>query len=358
MNDFLGLGAGTVTESALAALIATTAVLFTLTVAFSLYAIALRFGHRVRERRWERLTELWQQPVLRALMDPDTEADVHSFVPSRYRRHFVRFVLEYTRRVRGEERKALRRLAMPYLDLIAERADHRRSEIRTRAIQTLGTLGLPRYAPQVLAGLDDPSPLVSMVAARYLARQEFAEFAGAVIDHIHRYEGWHRRFLASMLATIGPEVSPKLRERLVDPKASDWVRAVMADALRMQLDPLAGDLAAEALAGTTGRDLASALLRLLTAVGRPEHAPVVRSLLGSDDVVVRAQALHAIGVLGDERDLPALFGAMADPTPWVSLHAARGMREAGASDRLAELAASDDERADVAGQVLYEEGDG
>jgi HEAT repeat protein len=358
MNDFFGLGVGTATESVLAVVIATTAALFAVSVAFSLYAIALRMGHRLRERRWENLTARWQQPLLSALMDPETESAVHAFVQKRDRRHFVRFVLEYSRRVRGEERQALRRLAMPYLDLIAERTDHRRSEIRTRAIQTLGTLGLPKYAPQVLEGLDDPSPLVSMVAARYLAREEFPEFAGPIIDHIHRFEGWHRRFLASMLAAIGPEVSPKLRDRLADPAVSSWVRAVMADALRMQLDPLAADLAAEALPGMEDRDLAAALLRLLAEVGRPEHAPIVRALMDSEDLVVRAQALYATGVLGDERDLPTLLEAMSDATPWVALHAARGVRAAGGLERLAELAASDDERADVAGQVVYEEGEG
>ena len=358
MADLFGLiGTGTVTETALLLLVVATLALFATSVAFSCYTIVLRVGHQLRARRWERLTARWQEPVLEALMDPAAEEGVHRLVGPKERLHFVGFVLEYSRRVRGEERRILRRLALPYLDGIAERATHRRSEIRTRAIQTLGTLGLPKYAPQVLAGLDDPSPLVSMVAARYLARAEFPQFAAPVIDHLHRFEGWHRRFLASMLAAIGPEVSAELRTRLADPEAPRWVRAVMAEALRLQLDPLAGDIAAEALEQTDDRDLLAPLLQLLAAVGRPEHADVVRRLALSSDMVVRAQALQALGLLGVEEDLPRLVSALDDPSPWVALHAARGVRDAGARHLLTTLAASSDPRAPVAGQVLYEEGE-
>lgn len=359
MRELLeALGAGAFGESALLLIVTATLALFGVSVAFSGYTVVLRIGHRVRGRRWQRLTARWEEPVLNALMDPAAEPAVHGLVGRRERLHFVRFVLEYSRRVRGEERRALRRLALPYLDGIAERAEHRRSEIRTRAIQTLGTLGLPVYAPQVVAALDDPSPLVSMVAARYLARSEFPEFAGPVIDHLHRFEGWHRRFLASMLAAIGPEISAELRARLADPSAPRWVRAVMAEALCLQLDPLAGDIAAEALTETDDRELVAPLLQLLAAVGRPEHADIVRVWAAASDDVARAQALHALGLLGVEDDVARLVAALDDPSPWVSLHAARGLRDAGGRKLLAAIAESTDPRAPVAGQVLYEEREG
>lgn len=350
------LGTDALSEAVLIVLVATTLALFVVSLAFSGYAIVLRVGHGARARRWARLTERWQEPLLEALVDPSAEAAVHALVEPGQRLHFVQFVLEYSRRVRGEERAVLRRLALPYLDEIAARTDHRRAEVRTRAVQTLGTLGLPAYAPRVLEALDDPSPLVSMVAARYLARREFPQFAGSVIDHLHRFEGWHRQFLGSMLAAMGPEVSARLRERLADFEAPRWLRAVMADALRQQLDPLAADSAAQALAETEDRELAVALLKLLAGVGRPEHASVVRRMVAATDFVVRAQALHALGVLGTEEDLPRLLEAVDDPSPWVALHAARGLRAAGARQALVQIAESGGEAAEVAGQVLYEEG--
>lgn len=359
MGDVTGvLGADTVTESALIFLSIAIGALFVVTIAFSIYAIALRVANERREERWKRLTARWQTPVLEAIMEPRNAPAVHEQVEDEYRRHFVQFVLEYIRRVRGEERKVLRQLALPYLDFVAERAGHRRSEVRTRAIQTLGTLGLPKYSDLVVRALDDPSPLVSMVAARYIAREDFPEFADPVLEHIGRFDGWNRRFLASMLATMGPDISHKLRDALADSSKPDWVRAVMADALLMQLDPLAADVAARVVVTSEDRELLASALRLLAGVGRPGHAPVIRARCSSPDFVIRAQALAALGVLSDDEDLPLLRESMDDPSPWVALHAARGVRDAGGEAYLAELARSDGPKSTLAGQVLFEESDG
>lgn len=356
MDALLGLGSRlSVTDSGLLLLSATILALFLIAVAFSCYTVVLRVRHARRDRLREELRARWEGPVLAAIGDPDRVADVHELVPKRYRLHFVQFVLEYARRVRGEERRTLERLVEPYLDGIAARADHPRSEVRTRAVQTLGTLGLPRYSEEVLAGLDDPSPLVSMVAARSLARPEYPQYATALLEHLDRFGGWNRRFLASMLAAMGPEVTPRLRDALVVPEQPAWLRSVYAEALRMQLDPRAADLAIQALAVSDDRDLRASLLRLLAAVGRPEHIGLVRDLTDSDDVIVRAQALHALGVLGGRSELPLLFAGMDDPSPWAALHAARGARDAGGAELLEEIARSDSEQAELAGQVLFEE---
>lgn len=347
----------TATEGALIVLVVVIAGLFVTTILFSLYAILLRFRHARRDRLWLALSSRWEKPVLSAIVDPDTAPAVHEVVPHEYRLHFVNFVLEYSRRVRGEERITLRQLALPYLDEIAERTKHRDPGVRTRAVQTLGTLGLPKYSGEVLAGLDDPSPLVSMVAARYLARAEFPEFAPVVLQHLEKFEGWNRRFLASMLAAIGAETSPMLRSGLEDDGTPDWLRSVFAEALRMQRDQEAGDLAARVLSDTVSQNLCASLLRLLAEVGRPEHLPVVRELCRSDDVIVRAQALHALGMLSDGSDLETLLGAMSDSSPWAALHAARGVREAGGRSLLVEMVDSEAEHARLAGQVLFEESD-
>lgn len=345
------------TEGALLALSGVIVGLFAVTLAFSAYAIVLRFRHARRDRLWTALTNRWEEPVLAAIVDPERARDVHEEVPEEYQLHFVNFILEYTRRVRGEERRTLRSLALPYLDQIAERTKHRDSGLRTRAVQTLGTLGLPDYSEEVLAGLEDPSPLVSMVAARYLARAEFPEFAPAVLRHLDKFDGWNRRFLASMLAAIGSDASDTLRGGLADADTPEWLRAVYAEALKMQRDPLAGDLAVRALSEDPGRELIASLLRLLAEVGRPDHLPIVRGLARSDDVIVRAQALHALGLLTDGPDVPALVEAMADPSPWAAIHAARGVREAGGRALLEDMVRSGGVHARLAGQVLSEEGE-
>lgn len=356
VDDLLRLTSGlTATDSALYILAVTIVGLFLVALLFSGYALALRYRHASRERLRSELRERWEAPVLGAIADPDRIPEVHALVPRKHRLHFVQFVLEYVRRVRGAERQVLRRLVEPYLDEVAERAEHPLAEVRTRALQTLGTLGLPRYSAEVLKGLYDPSPLVSMVAARYLARPEFPQYAPELMRHLHRFEGWNRRFLASMLATMGPEVSPMLRDGLLDPERPTWLRGVFAEALRMQLDPRAADAAVEALETTDDRDFSASLLRLLAAVGRPGHVEILRTLSDAEDEIVRAQALHALGVLGGRAELPLLFAGMDDPSPWAALHAARGVRDAGGVELLEEIAESDHAQAELAGQVLFEE---
>lgn len=358
MGELLGLASRlTVSESALIALSAIILALFFVTLAFSGYAILLRARHERREALWEKLSAEWEEPVLAVIMDPAEIPATQAKVPEEYRLHFVRFVLEYSRRVRGEERATLRELALPFLSEIVERSHDRRSEVRTRAVQTLGSLGLPVYGDAVVDGLNDPSPLVTMVAARYLAREEFPQYAIHVLNHLDRFEGWNRRFLASMLAAMGPEVSPRLREGLESTETASWLRSVYAEALRMQMDPLAGDIAARALDHSNDRELLASLLRLLAVVGHEGHLEPIRHRCVSADVVVRAQALHALGLLGDQADLPMLREAMYDASPWTALHAARGVKEAGGQAILKEIAESDHPNAKLAGQVLYEEED-
>ncbi len=358
MPDLPGhLGALSFRESALLLLALSIAALLVMAVAFGLYAVVLRVRNELRERRWRRLEATWEEPVLAALADPDRIGRAQEAVEDRYRLHFVRFVLSYARRVRGQERETLRKLVAPYLDPIAERVWSKHQEIRTRAVQTLGTLGLPQYAGEVVTALDDPSPLVAMVAARALASDEHPEYAEAVLRRLRRFDTWSRSFLASMLAGIGNEGAPAIRATLTDRNEPAWVRAVAAEALGALKDFEAGDPAAHVVEAEEDPELLSAALRLLALVGSPEHATVVRSRCASPDPTVRSAALRALGTLGDEEDANRLLGAMADPSPWVAIHAARGLLAAGAHQLLSDLADSDHPRALLAQQIVMEEGE-
>lgn len=341
-------------NSVIYVLLAVIAALFLGTVFFSVYAVLLRARHAIRDRRRAGLAAKWEVPLMLALADPERSEAVHALVEEKHRLRFVGFVLEYARRVRGEERAVLAALARPYLGLVAARADSRREEVRARAIQTLGTLGLPAHAARVIAGLDDPSPLVAMVAARALARRETPEYAGEVLRRLERFKGWDRRFLASMLAAMGPEVAGTLRLGLGDRRVEPWTRALLAEACAIQGDFLSADVAERVLRESEERELRLSALRLLVGVGRPDHAETVKALCRADDEVVRAQALHALGTVGGRDDVPFLLEAMYDPYPWAALHAARGALAAGGVESLRRLADSDDPRASLARHALGE----
>lgn len=350
------LAAAGVRERALVVLVLTIAGLIVMALVFASYTILLRARNELSARRWKRLGALWEEPVLNAVLDPDTAPRVHEVVEPRYRLHFVRFVLEYSRRVKGEERAALRALALPYLGPLAARTRSARVEVRTRAVQTLGTLGLPAYAAEVVAALDDRSPLVAMVAARALCREEHPEYLRDVLPRLARFEGWSRGFLASMLAAVGPAAAPALRETLGDETRAPAARAVAADALRLLSDLQSADTAAHVAAQEHEPELVAAALRLLTLVGRPEHIAVIRDRCTSRDSSVRASAVAALGTLALEEDRLRLLGAMSDESPWVAIAGARALIAAGGRAALRELSDSDHPRALLAQQVLLEEG--
>jgi len=339
-------------EPVFGALIAIVAALFIVTLVFSVYAFVLRLRHEARDRERARYASKWKDRILLALADDDEARALQESVEEDERLPFVGFAVQYARRVRGDGREALSRLVKPFLGPIVERADSRRVEIRARAIQTLGTLGLPEHSARLIAALDDPSPLVAMVAARALSFGEAPEYAEAVLSRLHRFTGWNRRFLASMLASMGPSVTATLRAGLADSGAEARSRAVAAEALQIQADLGAGDVAAGVLRTTTDRDLLASTLRLVREVGRPEHAESVRMHVRSPDLAVRAQALHALGTVGGEAEIPQLVEAMRDPSPWAALNATEGLLAAGGGRLLAEMAASGDGVGALARQVL------
>lgn len=345
-------------DSALALVGTAVLLLVVLACAFAVYALALRARTNARERRWRRLVARWQEPVLNALLDPDRAGEVHARVAPADRLRFVRFVLEYSRRVRGEERETLRSLALPYLGPLEERSTSQSVEVRTRAIQTLGSLGIPEFAKVVLGALEDPSPVVAMVAARSLCRKEHPEYAPAVLRRLDRFDLWSREFLAAMLVGVGPDAAPALRVALADREQPPRVRAVAADALRLLRDLEAGDAAVAALdpEGEDDPELTASLLRLLATVGIPDHLPVIRARCTSTDPTVRAAACGALGTLAEDEDQQRLLGALSDPSPWVAMRAAQGLIAAGATPLLRDLADSDHPRATLAQQVLLEAG--
>ena len=327
MSDLLQGFSLTVGEAGLLTLIVTTGLLVVGTLALSAFALVKRNAHMRRERELEALSAQWLTPVLGAIGDPALVPSVHTLVEDDDAVRFLDFVIEYARRVRGGERQVLCDLAHPFLPRILDRVDARNTELRAWAVQVLGTLGLPEYEERVLGALDDASPLVAMIAARALARAETPQYAPAVLSRVDRFNDWSKMFLAAMLSSMGPSVAADLRTGLGDGSLPPGTRAVMAEALRLQRDFLAGDVAAQVARSEHNVELLASSLRLLATVGRPEHAGAVRPLVTSQNPIVRAQALGAMGSLASEGDLPAMVRGHEGREPLAG--PARGAERAG-----------------------------
>ena len=332
----------------------TIAVSLILVIVFALFTVYLRFQNMRKAKRWQQLEQEWEPLVLDFLVGERTREDIRDHIKTEDRSYFLDFLLRFAQRLEGLEAAAIAGLAEPYLPTLAERMKSGDPPSRARAIRTLSILGLESYANQIKEALEDPSPLVAMIAARALARIERPEYAEAILGMLHRFVDWSRGFLVSLFTSMGPSVILPLRNALSDGQKSPQVRAVAADALQELYDLEAGDLASQILEDEYDRELRAACLRLLQTVGRPEHLPAIRKLAVSDDFVIRAHAFRALGTLGTEDDLATLQTGIADESPWAALQAARSLKQAGGEEILQNLAAVESPEGLMAKQVLTE----
>jgi hypothetical protein len=330
--------------------------LFLCALVFASIVIVLRIRNQRNAERWQALEARWEVAIFDVIAGDAAPERLWNLVGPDERLYCVDYILQFARRVTGEERRRLAALAHPFLPTVAERVRHRDPQRRARAVQTLGELGLATYADEVILALDDASPLVAMVAARALSREEHASHLGPVLSHLHRLTDWSPSFLAAMLSFVGPSAAPALRSELADARRPPKVRAVIARALMNLNDYDAANMAARILEEEKDRELVTSALRLLAAIGREEHLPLVRIAAMSSDFVVRAQAATALGNLGQREDMTFLRDACEDESQWVALRAARALRDAGEVERLTELAESDRPQAVLAMQVLSERG--
>jgi HEAT repeat protein len=314
--------------------------------------VALRISNDAKARRWGHLEKLWEPVSLDVVVGLAPPERLWALVSPPDRLRFVNYLLRFAKRVSGSERRIVDELAAPYLDLLLHQLARRTPERRARAVQTLSTLGSRRYTEAILTALDDPSPLVAMVAARSLARTGTPEYAAGILSRMHRFDQWRPSFLASMLATMGPAVAPSLRAALADPTYAPTVRAVAADALRELNDYVSADAAAWVLEEATDRNLIAATLNLMAHVGRTEHLPAIRRHASSKEPIVRARAIAALGHVGAAEDLPFIVGAFHDDSAWVVLRAGEALIEAGATDKLETLARMETPGARMAQQLL------
>ncbi|MBI3982559.1 MAG: HEAT repeat domain-containing protein [Gemmatimonadetes bacterium] len=329
-------------------------VLMVFAVALGVSVVLLRIRNTRTARRWARLEAKWQAVILDGLAEEAAPAAVWRLVGPDEELQFVDYLLRYARRLKGAEREIVRELAQPYLPRIAARVRHEDADRRARAVYTIGQLGLPRYVDLVTQALDDDAPLVAMIAALALLQRGLIDRVDAVLARLHRFVNWDPNLLASMLASVGQGVAAALRRALGDGTVPSTVRRIAATSLRYLNDVLAADVAAQLCHDESDPELVAACLRVLAAVGRPEHLSVVRRLMGSENFVVRAAAASALGTLGGPADLAVLRQAYEDDSRWVAIHAARALRQAGEIEVLQSLAASHRTRGSLAMQVLTE----
>lgn len=341
-------------EKVLVVLIVSVTALFILTLLFTVIVVLLRAGHVRRRQRREERGERWHDAVLDVLSG-GAPAGLHARVRPGEEIALLAFLMQFARRLRGDEARALALAAGPYLPAAMRNVSVRSTERRAHAVQALAAFGADDDTAVVLDALDDPSPYVAMTAAQALARPEHAAHAGRVIDRLWRFEQWSPEYLSAMLARLGAPAAEPARRILADPAQPPHARVVAADMLLRLNDLPAADVAARVLEQPDlDPSIAAACLRLVGRLGRAEHLDTIHRYAGSPSALVRAQSLRAAAAIGGAAEVPAVTAALHDPSPWVKHEAAMGLLQLGRPDLLERFAAEDSPLALVARQALAE----
>lgn len=339
-------------DQALVLIIVTFCAASALCLSAAVLALFLRVRNSRKSTRWQNLECTWTTLVMGVLDGTVRPAEACATVQPDEQLYFVDFAYRHARKVHGEDRELLRELAAPFLGAVAHRLRSGDETTRARAVRTLGVLAPQEYRSLIVGALDDPSSYVALIAAHTLALDRDSDATGPVLEHLSRFKRWNSKFLSALLAGAGPRACPILRDAMTDPGRPTWQRVVAAGALRELQDPLAGDAAAAVLARAKGRNLESAMLRLLADLGGPEHLSPVRLRCSHRDSVIRAQAMRALGRLGGKEDLLLLRKGLEDSSPWVAMQAAAGLRRVGGYDQLRQLLDGSREQALLDSEML------
>lgn len=312
-------------------------------VAFAATAIALHWRRKRSDEQLARLEATWTGALHDVLAEQAIPEALWTQVNASDREHFVTHLVEYAAILRGEELQLVRLLAQPMLPAIASELPQVSAPKRAMHIRALAALGMPQYAPQVLAALKDPSQLVAATAMHALCRSEHAAHATAVIASLSRFDAWSTRLLGILLSRFGEDAAEPLRTLLGQPAAPVTLRVAAAHALWSIRDVAAVNVAATLLGSSPDESLAVACLRIIEGLGGSRHADLVRSQLNHPSGNVRGRAVAALAAIGEPQDAGALRAALNDPSPWVALRAANGLAR---TDRpsLRMAAVEDDDR--------------
>jgi HEAT repeat protein len=229
---------------------------------------------------------------------------------------------------RGTARAALRDL-------------HSRTWVRrARAARVLGDLELREAVPELCRLLTDRHTEVRVVAVRALGRIGDPSAAWRLIASLDRPDPVPSLLASHALGQLGPGAEVILSAALDHPKAR--VRAVCLDALGLLESAGSVPRVARVLREDATLDVRVAAAANLGRLGAPSAVePLTAALARTGPAALRAAVARALGELGAESAVPALVALLGDDEFRVAHEAAHALRRLGRAglDALREVVA-------------------
>jgi len=292
---------------------------------------ALMLGTALVIRRWmhwqqavrQRIAAQWRPVLTQIALDEGPLPPLPAVKP----RHSAHVLHEWTAIqdcLRGAGTERLNEMArVAGLDRLA-RVLTRHGDVSASilAMRTAGHLRDATFWPLLRERLDSRNAVVSFYAAAAMIRIDTQRAMPDVMLQLAARESWPSEAVARLLKDAGTDIAREPVRTLIMsleparvPRLLPWLGRV---------DPvLASDVAAELLRRGTGhpRTVSAALLILQDAA----LLPVVRSLVTSEDFVVRKNVATCLGRIGEADDAALIVELMGDRVWWVRYRAAQAL---------------------------------
>lgn len=231
---------------------------------------------------------------------------------------------------------------------------HPLPEYRAIGLRAITAFGDSQTLEQSVSFLDDPSPLVALVATRGLIQSGNRDLKLCILDHLGRITKFSAQLSASLLKEMGPDMIPQFRTIAKDESAPRDLRKTVIETLISLTDNGFCDIIVSDILSRKEEDpeILRACLDFLSKLGAPKHAAAVRPFLDHKDFFGRVYACIAIGELGSRSDIPKLRQLFSEQNSWVSFRAAEALHQLGDIQFLQEQAETDEQSGQRARQVL------
>lgn len=301
---------------------------------------------------WKQLEQQWEPLLLEYIQQKQPPQAVWAHIEARHELYFIDFLmriaLDYP-----PGKAAFGVLAKPFLPALTARLEAQRgdAEQRARAVQTLNLLGDQEQHAVLLKALNDPAPLVTLLAALALSQAQSPAAATAILNQLPRLADWHLGLLSQLLSRMGPDVDPLILNYLEvceHPEA----QTVCLQVLNTHACTAGVQAAVRLLSDSDQVNVQVAALNLLGQLGQAEHLPLIRSHYSSPYFAVRLAVIRALYRQQHPADQALFQQAFEDSSHWVALQAAQALKAIGQEHVLHEIRFMQHPRAKLANQVL------
>jgi HEAT repeat protein len=324
-------------------------VLIAIVVLTGIGIVAVRIGRQVRQRKQAALAAGPRRALL-AFVAGNGEEGSHDLVaiPDDAWKAAEPGALGLLGKLRGDAHQALVSVLLRRGTARAALRDLRsRSRVRrARAAQILGDLELRQAVPELCHLLTDRHAEVRVVAVRALGRIGEPAAAWRLIASLDRPDPLPSLLATHTLVQLGPDAEVTLSAALDHPEAR--IRAVCLDALGLLGAAGSVQRVARVLREDTTLDVRVAAAASLGRLGaRTALEPLTAALSPARPARLRAAAARALGEIGAPSAVPALVALLDDDEYRVANEAAHALRRLGRPGQEALRAVVTRERAEA-----------